>query len=116
MAETRRIVDDAATADLSLIDLDRPRAGGRAAHDRPHCLAVEIIALRQVLNSDESHGNLCAGVRLLAVIRGTSRCARIARWKRVTRQWIVVAENCACGALLDALKCREQTNRSLRTV
>jgi hypothetical protein len=43
MAETRRIVDDAATADLSLIDLDRPRAGGRAAHDRPHCLAVEII-------------------------------------------------------------------------
>ena len=30
----------------------------------------------------------------------------------MTRQWIVLAENCACGALLDALKCREQTNRS----
>ena len=65
-AETRRIVHDAATAGLSLIDLDRPRADGPAAHDRPHCLAVEIIALRQVVDSDQSHGNLCAGVRLLA--------------------------------------------------
>lgn len=76
-AETRRIVDDAATAGLSLIDLDRPRAGGPAAHDRPHCLAVEIIALRQVLDGDESHGNLRAGVRLLSAIRGIS--ARDAR-------------------------------------
>src|ERR1700716_1896011 len=57
-AETRRKIDDAATAGLSLIDLDRSRAGAPAAHDRPHCRAVEIIALRQVVDADESHVNL----------------------------------------------------------
>src|SRR4029077_20617270 len=59
-AETRRIIDDAATAGLILIDLDRARAGKSAACDRPHCHAVKIIALRQVLDGDVSHGNLLA--------------------------------------------------------
>ena len=58
--ETRRIIHDAATVGPSLIDMGRWRAGAPASHDRPHCLAVEIIALRQVLDGDESHGSLLA--------------------------------------------------------
>jgi hypothetical protein len=69
-AETRRIVDDTALSGLhlSLIVLDRPPTGAAAAHNRPHCLAVEIIALRQILDGNHSHWNLCACVRLQPTI------------------------------------------------
>src|SRR4029077_8872821 len=71
--ETRRVVDDAAAAGHSLIYLARPHAGARATGDRPHRLAVQLIALRQVLDGDHCHGNLLGGAAQIACWRALPR-------------------------------------------
>src|SRR5215469_6154595 len=63
--------------------MGRPHAGASAARDRPHCLAVEIIALRQVPD-EESHGSLLATNYRRSAPRGGSTRSGNGSWSQVT--------------------------------